>query len=66
MTDEVIHIGEDGEPVEGPGDYDDLIIQQVETNMAAIGYQRENNPTVNPPDIAIVIAITTSTNIQSY
>ena len=66
MTDEIVHIGEDGEPVDGPGDYDQLIIDQVVSNMAAIGYRRETNPAVNPPDIAIVIAITTSTNIQSY
>ncbi len=38
-------------------DFDDLILNEIEKNMNAIGYVRENNPLVNGADIVVIASI---------
>lgn len=56
MPDSVAHIGSDGTGQAGEGQYDDLLLSQVATNMQAIGYERIQNP--DDADVVITISIT--------
>lgn len=38
-------------------DFDDLILNEIEKNMNAIGYVRENNPLANGADIVVIASI---------
>jgi hypothetical protein len=38
-------------------DYDDIILDEIEKNMNALGYVRENNPLANGADIVVIAAI---------
>ncbi len=66
MPDTIIHIVQEGEEDELGRDNDALILSLVVENMAALGYRRITNPQVDDPDLGIIIAATSSTNIQVY
>ena len=38
-------------------DFDDVILDEIEKNMNAIGYVRENNPLVNGADVVVIASI---------
>jgi hypothetical protein len=38
-------------------DFDDIILDELEKNMNAIGYVRENNPLVNGADVVLIASI---------
>jgi len=63
MPDTIIHIVEQGEEDLLSRDNDALILSLVEENMAKLGYRRI---TVSGSDLGVIIAATSSTNLQVY
>lgn len=58
MPDSIARLGSDGTGQDGQGQHDELILNQVATNMNAIGYERIQDP--DSADAIVTIAITTS------
>ncbi len=56
MPDTVIHIENGDDTIELSRDYDDLILSLVETNMDALGYDRELDPEANGSDLILLAA----------
>ncbi len=63
MPDTIIHIVEEGEEDELGRSNDQLILSLVEENMTNLGYRRI---TVSGADLGIILAATSSTNLQVY
>ena len=63
MPDSVMHLfGEDGEDLEDISRiHDAAILSRVANNMARYGYTREMDPESNPPDVFILVGVTSST-----
>jgi hypothetical protein len=66
MPDTIVHIVDEGEEDELGRANDQLILSLVAENMQALGYRRITNPQVEKPDLGIVIAATSATNLQVY
>ena len=59
MPDSVVHIGNDSlidDIVDLPRAFDDLILETVEDNMEALGYDREDDPLNNAADLVLLVA----------
>jgi hypothetical protein len=67
IADTVFHITEDGE--DSPllsREFDDDIIQRIESNMLAMNYQKEDDPQNNIPDVVIVAAANANRNFNIW
>ena len=56
VPDSVVRVG-GGDSDEGPGPYDELILNLVRSNMLALGYTEEKNPETNTPDLFILVEL---------
>lgn len=61
MPDSVVHIDNDSlfddlDLVDLPREFDDLIMETVEDNMEALGYDREDDPLNNGADLVMLVA----------
>ena len=65
LPDSIVHIVTDNDQPEISRNFDQLIINQVVANMNDLNYIRNTSPQVNPPDLAMVIAVTSSNNFQA-
>lgn len=58
MPDSVVHISNDtlDNVIDLPRNFDDLILETVEDNMEALGYEREDDPENNGADLVLLVA----------
>ncbi len=67
ILDTVFHITEDGEDSNLlTREFDEDIIQRIESNMLALGFQKQDNPETNTPDVVVVVAATASRNFNIW
>lgn len=57
VPDSVVRIGGDGEDDEGPGPFDDLMLDLVRSNMRDLGYVEELDPDNNSPDLVVLVEL---------
>jgi len=55
VPDSVVRIGDDGS--EGPGPFDDLMLDLVRSNMLDLGYIEETAPEINTPDLVVLVEL---------
>jgi hypothetical protein len=59
MPDSIAYLGYDPEEDDPPDrNYDDLILELVEENLAALNYVRVTDPEAPAPDLAVLVSIT--------
>lgn len=56
MPDSVIHISSGSSTISRA--YDEVILEQVASNMKALGYEREMDPETNGADVLLIVGIT--------
>ncbi len=62
VPDSVVRVGQD-ESDEGPGPFDDLMLDLVRSNLTALGYVEEENPETFPPDLVVLVELLVVDNI---
>jgi len=53
VPDSVVRVGDNGED-DGPGPFDDLMLDLVRSNMRDLGYVEELDPENNSPDLVVL------------
>jgi hypothetical protein len=66
MLDSIFHVVGEDEKDELGRDHDQLILSLVVQNMEDLGYRRITNPQIDDPDVGIIVAASSSKNIQVY
>lgn len=69
LYDSVVHIKDtldEDNNVEISRDFDDLILQLVKQNMNDYGYNREENPENNKPDVIVTVSAMATRNYSVY
>ena len=61
MGDSIYHLIPEDEKDEISRDFDEQILSDVERNMAGLGYTRVDSTAENPPNVALVLSVATST-----
>jgi hypothetical protein len=50
----------------GTGKFDDEILVRVKSNLDALGYEEEADPTNNVPDVLVLVSKAINTNVEAY
>lgn len=69
LYDSVVHIKDtldESNNVDISRDFDGLILDLVKQNMSDFGYAREDNPTINPPDVVVTVSAMATKNYAVY
>ena len=66
MPDSVMHFVDEGDVKQINREYDEFILSQVAMNLEALGYEVEQNPEQNPPDVVILVGVTSSETYVAY
>jgi hypothetical protein len=61
MPDSIVHLVDEGSPIEINRDYDAAILDRVAANMGAMGYTRETDPA--DADLIMLVAVTAQNEI---
>jgi hypothetical protein len=62
VPDSVVRIGGDGDD-DGPGPFDQLMLDLVRSNMQDLGYIEESDPENNPPDLVVLVELLVVNNV---
>jgi hypothetical protein len=61
VPDSVVRIG--GEDDDGPGPFDELMLDLVRRNMKDLGYEEESDPENNAPDLVVLVELLVVNNV---
>ena len=66
LPDTIIHITEEGDDTKISRQYDSYILEQVNSQMQLRGFRKITDPTVELPDVAIILRAISTTTYQVY
>jgi hypothetical protein len=66
MPDSIFHIADEGEDDELTRKYDSYILDQVDSQMKLRGFRKITDPTVELPDVVVILRAVSKTNYQAY
>ena len=66
LPDTIIHITEEGDDTKISRQYDSYILEQVNSQMQLRGFRKITDPTVELPDVAIILRAISTTTYQAY